>query len=181
MMSGMSSDISRQPYAQMPHNGRLIVQANVVLTFLFVLTSVVAAVVFSQLWKSLAVITSLVCFSVGVVAFLWGYWSAVQRSREDEIGVAILYFLMDGVAPLPVSRLMNTLLGVQCAVALGTALSRPSTDGKPGSTLAFGILVPMLGLGLSGLWGALHGTFRPRIIDNPSRVPDEEGENGQDV
>jgi len=181
MIKAMSDKPEREPFAQIPHVGRLIVQTNVVLTVAFIVTSLLAAIVFDQPWKSVAVITSLVCFTVGVVAFLWGYWTAVQRSREDEIGVAVLYFLMDGVAPLPVSRLMNTLLGVQCAVALGTALSRPSTDGKPGSTLAFGILVPMLGLGLSGLWGAVHGTFRPRIIDKPSRVSDVGDENGQDV
>jgi hypothetical protein len=181
MMTEMPNEPQRLPYAAFPVKGRAIAQLNVVLTGAFVLTSALAAVIFTQTWKSIAVVTSLVCFTVGVVAFLWGYWSAVQRSREDEIGVAVLYFLMDGVAPLPVSRLMNTLFGVQCAVALAAALSRPSTDGKPGSTLAFGILVPMLGLGLSGLWGALHGTFRPRIIDNPSRVPTDGDENGQDV
>lgn len=181
MMASMSDQPEREPFFAVPDKGRLIVQTNVVLTMVFIVSSALAAIVFSQPWKSIAVAVSLLCFTVGVVTFLWGYWTAVQRSREDEIGVAVLYFLMDGVAPLPVSRLMNWLLGVQCAVALGTALARPSTDGKPGSTLAFGILVPMLGLGLSGLWGAIHGTFRPRIIDNPSTVSDVGDENGQDV
>ena len=181
MMASMSEQATREPFFQIPDTGRLIVQTNLVLTVMFIVASAIAVTVFDQPWKSIAVAVSLLCFTVGVVAFLWGYWSAVQRSREDEIGVAVLYFLMDGVAPLPVSRIMNWLLGVQCAVALGAALSRPSTDGKPGSTLAFGILVPMLGLGLSGLWGALHGTFRPRIIDEPSRVSDVGDENGQDV
>jgi hypothetical protein len=45
---------------------------------------------------------------------------------------------------------------------LATALSRPSTDGRAGSTLAFGVLVPMLGIGLNGLASARHGTFPPR-------------------
>ncbi len=181
MMASMSDQSPREPFFQIPDKGRLIVQANVALTCVFIIASALAAIVFDQPWTAIAVAVSLVCFTVGVVAFLWGYWSAVQRSREDEIGVAVLYFLMDGVAPLPVSRLMNSLFGVQCAVALGTALSRPSTDGKAGSTLAFGILVPVLGLGLSGLWGASHGTFRPRIIDKPPRVSDVGDENGQDV
>lgn len=180
-MTEMNSSPSGEPFFTVPRNGRLIVQTNIVLTAAFIVTSALAAIIFEQPWRSIAVVTALVCFTVGVLTFLWGYWTAVQRSREDEIGVAVLYFLMDGVAPVPVSRLMNSVLGVQCAVALGTALSRPSTDGKPGSTLAFGILVPMLGLGLSGLWGAIHGTFRPRIIDNPSRVSDDSDKNGQDV
>jgi hypothetical protein len=28
--------------------------------------------------------------------------------------------------------------------------------------LAFGILTPLYGLGIAGLWGARHGTFAPR-------------------
>jgi hypothetical protein len=28
--------------------------------------------------------------------------------------------------------------------------------------MAFGFLVPMFGLGMSGLWGARYGTFEPR-------------------
>lgn len=62
--------------------GRVIVQVNAVLTAVFVVTSLAAAVVFDNPWKQVAVGTSLACFSVGVVAFLWGYWNAVQRSRR---------------------------------------------------------------------------------------------------
>ena len=37
---------------------------------------------------------------------------------------------------------------------------------RPFTPLAFGILVPMLGLGLIALWGARHGTF-PARADEP--------------
>jgi len=37
-----------------------------------------------------------------------------------------------------------------------------STDGKTGSVLAFGVLVPMLGLGLNGFWASRHGAFDER-------------------
>jgi hypothetical protein len=47
-------------------------------------------------------------------------------------------------------------LGAQTAIALGTAAARPFTS------VAFGILVPMFGLGLAGLWGARHGRFEAR-------------------
>lgn len=160
--------------------GSVILLANAALTALFVITSLLAAVIFDQPWKSMSVVVDLACFTVGVVAFLWGYWNAVQRSRQDEIGVAVLYFLMDGVAPRAVSVRMNTLLGVQVVWAIATALWRGSTNGKPGSTLAFGILVPMLGLGLNGLWGAFHGTFRPRIDPETPNVSRPVDENGQD-
>lgn len=156
--------------------GQWIVQVNLVLTTVFVAAAIVAATVFDQPWKAVSVAVDIVCFAVGVVAFLWGYFSAVQRSRTDDISVAALYFLVDKVAPSRVTRVMNVLLAVQVIGGLATALARPSTDGKPGSTLAFGILVPMLGLGLNGLWGAHHGQFRPR----PDAVPHESGSSGQD-
>ena len=128
---------------------------------------------------------ALACFTVGVVAFLWGYATAVQRSRVDDISVAALYFLVDGAAPTPVARRLNVLLGVQVVVGLATAIWRGSTDGEPGSTLAFGILVPMLGLGLNGLWGARHGRFRPRRpaageAGGDAGVPSAGSGNGQD-
>lgn len=157
-------------------DGAAIVRTNIVLTVVFVVSALVSAVMFDQPWKAVAVAVALTCFAVGVVAFLWGYFAAVQRSRTDEIAVAALYFLVDGVAPSATARLMNALLGVQVAVALATAIARGSTDGEPGSTLAFGILVPMLGLGLNGLWGARHGSFRPR----GEGVPTEGTANGQD-
>jgi len=160
--------------------GSVIVRANAALTLVFVVSSLVATVVFEQPWKSVAVGVSLACFAVGVVAFLWGYWNAVQRSRVDNIGVAALYFLLGGIAPRSVAVRMNVLLGVQTVWSIGTAIARGSTDGKPGSTLAFGILVPMMGLGLNGLWGALHGTFDPRAGGGTAGVSPPEAQNGQD-
>jgi len=56
----------------------------------------------------------------------------------------------------------QTLVGIACAIA------RPSTDGKSGSVLAFGVLVPMLGLGLNGLWASTHGAFAQRAVPDSS-------------
>ena len=39
---------------------------------------------------------------------------------------------------------------------------RSSTDGRAGSVLAFGVLVPMLGIGLNGWWASRDGAFPPR-------------------
>ncbi|MFM8627120.1 MAG: hypothetical protein ACKOCC_09285 [Actinomycetota bacterium] len=159
-----------------PTAGSTIVGANALLTAVFVVSAVISTVIFDQPWKAVAVAVAIAAFSVGVVAFLWGYFAAVQRSRRDDIAVAALYFLVDGVAPRSIARVMNGLLTVQVTVGLVTAIVRGSTDGEPGSTLAFGILVPMLGLGLNGLWGALHGTFRPRATEVHGGDPP----NGQD-
>ena len=135
---------------------------NALLTASFVVAATLSAVIFEQPFRTLAVVVSLTCFSIGIIAFLLGYWAAVQRSRRDVIGVAALFFLLGDVADKQTKRQMNTCFALQSAVALATALARPETDGKPGSTLAFGILVPMLGLGLNGLWGSRHGHFDAR-------------------
>jgi hypothetical protein len=160
--------------------GSFLIKCNLALTAVFVAMSIVAAVTFTAPWKTIGVAVSLGCFSVGIVAFLWGYWTAVQRSRTDNISVAALYFLVDNCAPQSVARLMNGALAVQVVVAVATAISRTTTDGRTGSTLAFGVLAPMMGLGLNGLWGATNGTFAPRQFDNSTEVPLPEPASGQD-
>ena len=94
-------------------------------------------------------------------------FSAVQRSRVDEISVASLYFLSGQVADKQVQKIMNGCLITQLVIGLAGAIARSSTDGKAGSTLAFGVLVPLLGLGLNGLWASQFGTFTPR--EHPDR------------
>lgn len=160
--------------------GSFLVKCNLALTSLFVAMSTVAAVTFTSPWKTVGVVVSLSCFSVGIVAFLWGYWTAVQRSRTDNISVAALYFLVDNCAPKSIARLMNSALGVQVVVAVATAISRTTTDGRAGSTLAFGVLAPMMGLGLNGLWGATYGSFAPRQFNDSDEVPLQEPTSGQD-
>ena len=145
----------------------MVVRANVLATSLFVVSSGLAALIFDGPWKVQGVVVSLVLFAVGVAAFLWGYWTAVQRSREVEMSVAELYFLMGAAVPKRIKQVMLGCLSVQSVAALVTAIARPSTpasDGgsTAGSTLAFGVLVPVLGLGLNGLWAARSGRFPPR-------------------
>ena len=91
----------------------------------------------------------------------------LQRSRVDEISVASLYFLSGQVADKQVQKIMNGSLIAQLVIGLAGAIARSSTDGKAGSTLAFGVLVPLLGLGLNGLWASQFGTFTPR--EHPDR------------
>lgn len=163
-----------------PVKGASILRANEILTGLFVVTAAIAVVVFSNPWKVIAATVAITCFSVGVVVFLWGYWTAVQRSRYHNIAVASMYFLTDNCAPKTISRRMNAALAIQVVVSIATALMRSSTDGKPGSTLAFGILVPVLGLGMNGLWAALHGEFSQRNQGSGAEVPPQSASSGQD-
>ena len=148
-------------------DGRAIVRLDLAGTALFSVSSVLAAVVFDGWLKVQGVVVSLGLFAIGVVAFLIGYWSAIQRSRRDELSVAEMYFLLGPSIPKRVKNVLNWCLVVQTVVALTTALVRPSTPAETGgstagSTLAFGVLVPVLGLGLNGLWAANHGRFPPR-------------------
>ena len=150
-------------------SSRRIVRLDVIGTVVFTVSAVFAAVVFDGPAKVQGVVVDLALFTVGVAAFLWGYWVAVQRSRQDELSVAELYFLLGAAIPRDVKRTMNLCLLVQTVVAVATAMTRlttpsdtSSSGSSAGSTLAFGVLVPMFGLGLNGLWAAVHGTFGPR-------------------
>ncbi len=141
----------------------LPVKANIAGTVLFAVTAALAASLYTSLWQWVGAITSLVLFAAGVAAFLWSYYNAVQRSRTEEVAVSQLYLLLGPPTPAAVRRLMLSLLAAQAAIALVTTLARPDgPDGRPGSSLALGFLVPMLGFGLNGLWAAFHGDFPQR-------------------
>lgn len=140
-----------------------IIQVNLVLTAVFAITAAYAAAVFSTAAQWIGATTAMVLFAIGVFAFLWSYWNAVQRSRAEEIAVTQLYLLMGDAIPAPVRRTMNLTLLIQFVVAVATTLARPNgSNGSPGSSLAVGFLVPMLGFGLNGLWAAFHGNFATR-------------------
>lgn len=146
-----------------------IIRVNLALTALFTLTAAYAAADFSTASQWAGAVTAMVLFAIGVFAFIWSYWTAVQRSRSDEIAVTQLYLLMGDAIPAAVRRTMNLTLLIQVAVAITTTLARPNgPDGNPGSSLAVGFLVPMLGFGLNGLWAATHGNFATRSNLPPS-------------
>lgn len=86
--------------------------------------------------------TAMVLFSIGVVAFLWSYWSAV-RSREDEIAVSQLYLLLGPAIPKGVRRIMSLVLVAQFAIAPDQCSPAPTGPTvTSGSSLAVGFLVP---------------------------------------
>jgi uncharacterized membrane protein len=144
-------------------HGEVIVRADVIGTVVFAATAIYAAAVFSTTAQWVGAITAMALFAVGVFAFLWSFWNAVQRSRTEQIGVMQMYLLLGEPTPSRVRRVMLLMLAVQIAVALTTAFARSEAeDGTPGTSLAVGILVPMFGLGLNGLWCAFHGVFPPR-------------------
>lgn len=155
-----------------------IVRGNIAGTALFVISATYAATIFTPNARAVGVIVALTLFAIGVATFIWGYFTAVQRSRHDEISVATLFLLTAGVAETRVRMAMNGCLAVQIVVALGTSLSRASTDGQSGSTLAFGVLVPLFGLGLNGLWASRNGKFSAR---KNAESPTSGTEIGKDI
>lgn len=154
-----------RPEVDASRAGDVVITANLAGTAAFALTAALAASFFTTLWQWVAAITALVLFAIGVFAFLWSYVNALQRSRSDVIAVSGLYFLLGPPIPPRVRRIMMSTLLLQVVVAVITTFARlDGPDGKPGSSLALGFLVPMFGFGLNGLWAAYHGNF-PRRED----------------
>lgn len=124
----------------------------------------IAAVVWPDSLGSIAAAVSLALFAIGSVVFLRAFMVAVDRSRTEEISVAGLYLLMGQSAPPVVRRWLLGLLAAQVVLAVAAAAVRPFT------ALAFGILVPMFGLAIPGLWAAHYGAFADRTILRTKRA-----------
>ena len=119
-------------------------------------------------------VASLGLLAAGCAAMLWAFQQALERSRYELIGVGGLYFLA-GCAPRSVRLSMMAALALESAVALAAASVRPFTAS------AFGILVPVYALGLSGAWGARHGTFPPRPPEGTTPADVDPNRNGDHV
>jgi hypothetical protein len=104
---------------------------------------------------SLVAVFDLILFALGLLAFLRTLLSAAQRSRTEELSVAGIWFL-NGSAPKDVQWWLLGCLAAQLVISFVAAGLRPYT------AVAFGVLVPMFGLGLTGLWAVRSGTFPPR-------------------
>jgi hypothetical protein len=138
--------------------GEGIVRFDLWATIVFTVVSAGAAIAPDQL-QYVSVPVDLVLFAIGCGAFLWAYAVAIGRSRYDALTMAGVFFPGVTVAPARVVRLLRLLLAVQVVVAVVAAAVRPFTS------LAFSVLVPMLGLGLMALWAARHGRFPARVGD----------------
>ncbi len=162
-MGALSSD----PDGSAPSDGtvpqRWLLQLDDVATGGFAVLAI-AAVALGGAWVGVLVVVSAALFVAGSVACLWAFAIAVQRSRAVEIAPTQLYFLTGGCAPATVRNRFMVLLAVQVVVGLIAASIRPFTG------VAFGILVPMFGLGASGLWAARNGVFPERNpVPRPGR------------
>lgn len=132
-------------------------------TAAFVVTAVLAAALAEGPMRPLAAAVALACFAAGCWLYLAGYARAVQRSRREEITMAALTFLAGGAAPAAVRRQLLGATATQVVVAVTTAAWRPFTS------LAFGILAPVLGIGAQAFWASRFGVFPRRQVTRPKR------------
>ena len=92
----------------------------------------------------------------------------LERTQALGLGGRVVVshaFCLGDATPARVRRIMLSTLLAQVVIAVTTTFARlEGPDGKPGSSLALGFLVPMLGFGLNGLWAAYHGNV-PRRED----------------
>lgn len=130
-------------------------------TAAFVVTAVAAAALPPDPLRPVAVAVAGAAFVAGSAFYLAGYARAVQRSRRDEISMAALTFLAGDTAPASVRRQLLGATALQVVVAVATAAARPF------STLAFGILAPVLGIGVQTFWASRFGTFPRREVAPP--------------
>ena len=172
-MVAPADDCDQAPVMPDDASAGRIVASSWIGTVLLGVTAILAAVA-PDPFAPVAVAVALVLFAAGLVAFVWAYAVAVGRSRTDLIGMGGLFFLA-GSAPRSVQRSLVGSLVTQTIVAVATAsvwlLASEHFEKSTVNPLAFGLLAPMYGLGLMGLWGAKFGTFSPRPPDPPRRRP----------
>jgi len=114
----------------------------------------IGAIIWLDTLQTAAAVVSLVLFGLGLCLFPVALLRGAQRSRDAEMTMAG-WFLLSGSAP---SRVRLELVG---ATAVQTVLPLVAAAIHPFTRLAFGILVPTLGLAVCGLWGARYGRFPP--------------------
>ncbi len=137
--------------------GRRILVVGWVANALFAATAIPVALGFDDV-IGVAIGVALFLFLVAVGTFVYAFGVGVARTtRGDNVAVANLFFLQ-GSAPRPVRRAFLVLFLVCLAITVGTVAWEP-----------FGVLVPMLPIGLAGVWAARYGVFPPRPPTLPRR------------
>jgi hypothetical protein len=142
-----------------------LVRSNLVGTAAFLLALMIAIPFKNERFAQFLIgVVSVVLFAIGIATSLWAYTSALERSRVEEVGVANLYLLTGPTAPKDVKRVMVGALVVQVVAALvGAFVGVVGLQDNEVNALAFGVLVPMFGIGMNGAWAARYGSYGPRV------------------
>jgi hypothetical protein len=137
--------------------GERIIVVSWVANALFAATAIPATLGVSA-FDVAAIVVALGLFAISLGVWCWAVAVALARTtRSDDVVVASM-FLVQGPAPRRVRVHLFASLAVCTVVTAVTAAAEP-----------FGVLVPMLPLGLLGLWGARHGVFPPRRMPDAAR------------
>lgn len=152
--------------------GEALVRVDVAGTLVAAVAGVLA-LVSSDLAKFVLVPVAAVTGGVGLVTFVWSYFRAVGRSRQDEISVSQLYVVAGKVAPPSVKRRLQWSLWAQVIVAIVVMFAGfQRTEPQEFNWAATIIVLPLFGMGLNGVWVSLHGAFGPRILTPGTRRKD---------
>ncbi len=109
---------------------------------------------------SLNVVYAIGCtitFVVGVALFALGMWNGIQRSRVDDVTLTGLVAIDASHVPKATRNALWLAVLIQVVVSILFASLRPFTQ------QAFGLLVPVLGLGIATLWGSRFASFHARV------------------
>jgi hypothetical protein len=98
-----------------------------------------------------AVVVSVGLFLISLPVWGYAFFVAASRSAHGEDVTLGRMYLFDPGAPRAAQWQLYGSLAACVLIAGATAAANP-----------FGVLVPMLPLGLLGLWGARHGEYPPR-------------------
>ncbi len=120
-------------------------------TALTILTHATAA----TLDRAYAVVAS-VLFVIGIGLFALGFWNGVQRSRTELVTMSGLLAVNTGNVTASARRRVWSAVTAQIVVAVVAAIVRPFT------AQAFGLLVPVFGIGIATLWGSRNAVFHLR-------------------
>lgn len=163
-MMDLDMSTAPNPSSHAGSPGSRWVRGNLVGTGVFILVVAVGVPLRDERAAQIAVAgVSMVLFAIGAATGLWAYVAALERSRVDEVGVANLYLLTGRTAPTSIKRTMALVLAAQVVVALtGAIIGASGLQGSDVNAMAFGVLVPMFGIGLDGMWAVRHGSFGPR-------------------
>jgi hypothetical protein len=176
--TGAPSEGRRPAPAATGAPGRAIIWLSWLGTAIYVVVAAIATASPGSAQLALIAVCVGLCLA-GAAAFLVAYAIAVGRSRYDAIGMGGLFFLA-GTAPKGVRYHLLGSFGVELATALLSAsIGLATYPAGVDNALAFGILVPLYGLGLAGLWGARHGVFAPRADAEGGREPSAAGVAGE--
>ncbi len=153
----MSGDAPAAAAPLPPGPGRGERRASWIGTGVFVVTAVAAAVAPSA-FEPVALAVAAALFAGGCGVFAWAFVVMAGASRTKQMELAEVWFLAGPPTPPKVRVSLLSSLAVEVAVGFATAGARPYTS------LAAGVLVPVYGLALCGLWAARHGAFPPRPV-----------------